>query len=40
MGSKLKKYESAILSILNGYAKIKYANIVGGNQLIIDSKNN
>lgn len=39
MGSKLKKYESAILSILNGYAKIKYANIVGGNQLIIDSKN-
>ena len=39
MGSKLKKYESAILSILNGYAKIKYANIVGGNQLVIDSKN-
>jgi XisI protein len=39
MGSKLKKYESAIMSILNGYAKIKYANIIGGNQLVIDNKN-
>lgn len=38
MGSKLKKYESAIISILNKYAKIKYANVVGGNQLVIDSK--
>jgi XisI protein len=39
MANKLKKYENAIIGILNEYAKIKYANIVGGNQLIIDKKN-
>jgi XisI protein len=39
MGNKLKKYEKAILSILNEYAKIKYANVEGGNQLIADKEN-
>lgn len=39
MDNKLKKYENAILGILNEYAKIKYANIDGGNQLIIDREN-
>ena len=39
MDRKIKKYEKAILSILNEYAKIKYANVVGGNQLIADTKN-
>jgi XisI protein len=39
MDIKLKKYEKAILGILNEYAKIKYANIIGGNQLIIDKEN-
>ena len=39
MDNKLKKYENAIIKILNEYAKIKYANIDGGNQLIIDNKN-
>jgi hypothetical protein len=39
MDNKLKKYETAIMSIVSEYAKIKYANIVGGNQLIIDNKN-
>lgn len=39
MDNKLKKYEKAILSILAKYADIKYANIDGGNQLIIDKKN-
>jgi hypothetical protein len=39
MGNKLKRYEKAILGILNEYAKIKYANVTGGNQLIIDEKN-
>jgi hypothetical protein len=36
MGNKLKKYETAIIGILNEYAKIKYDNIQGGNQVIID----
>lgn len=36
---KLKKYEAAILHILNEYAKIKYANVTGGNQLIADKEN-
>ena len=36
MGNKLKKYETAICTILKQYADIKYANIVGGNQLITD----
>ncbi len=39
MANKLKKYEAAIIDILSEYAKIKYANIIGGNQLIIDKKN-
>ena len=39
MDRKVKKYEKAILSILNEYAKIKYANVTGGNQLIADTKN-
>jgi XisI protein len=37
--NKLKRYEKAVLDILNEYAEIKYANIDGGNQLIIDKKN-
>ncbi len=36
---KLKKYENAILSILNEYTKVKYDNIVGENQLIADKQN-
>jgi hypothetical protein len=36
---KVKKYEAAILQILNEYAKIKYANVVGGNQVIADKEN-
>jgi len=36
---KIEKYESAILSILKEYAVIKYANIKGGNQLIVDREN-
>ena len=36
---KLKKYEAAILAILNEYAKIKYANVHGGNELIADKEN-
>jgi hypothetical protein len=39
MGNKLKKYETAIISILSEYANIKYANVVGGNQLILDKEN-
>ena len=39
MDRKLKKYEKAILDILNEYAKIKYANVVGGNHLIADKEN-
>ncbi len=39
MDNKLKKYENAIISILSEYEKIKYANVVGGNQLVIDKKN-
>ena len=38
MDKKLKKYEKAILGILEAYAKIKYANVKGGNQLIADKK--
>ena len=38
MDNKLKKYEAAIIGILNEYAKIKYANIQGGNQLVIDKE--
>ncbi|MEZ4935018.1 MAG: XisI protein [Saprospiraceae bacterium] len=36
---KIKKYEAAILSILTEYAKIKYANVEGGNELIADKEN-
>jgi hypothetical protein len=36
---KVKKYEAAILNILNEYAKIKYANVDGGNQVIADKEN-
>lgn len=36
---KLKKYEKAILSILDEYAKVKYANVEGGNELIADKRN-
>jgi hypothetical protein len=39
MGAKLKKYEKAILEILGEYAQIKYANVTGGNQLIVDKQN-
>ena len=39
MDRKLKKYEKAILGILEEYAKIKYANVKGGNQLIADKEN-
>ncbi len=35
----IKKYEVAILSILEEYAKLKYANVVGGNYLIADKEN-
>jgi XisI protein len=33
---KVKKYQKFILEILGEYAKIKYANIQGENQLIAD----
>ena len=36
---KIKKYEKAILDILEDYVRIKYANISGGNQLIADKEN-
>ncbi len=36
---KIKKYESAILEILQEYVQIKYANIQGGNELIADKEN-
>jgi hypothetical protein len=36
---QLKKYEAAVINILKEYAKIKYANIVGGNHLVVDKKN-
>ncbi len=36
---KVKKYEKYILNILKEYAKIKYANVVGGNQLVADKEN-
>jgi hypothetical protein len=39
MDNKLKKYEKAILDILNAYTEIKYANVTGGNQLIADKEN-
>ena len=39
MVKKLKKYQTAIIDILKQYAQIKYANIVGGNQLVVDNEN-
>lgn len=36
---KIEKYEPAVLAILKEYASIKYANIQGGNQLIVDKEN-
>ncbi|MDX1942576.1 MAG: XisI protein [Saprospiraceae bacterium] len=36
---KIKKYEAAILNILNEYAQITYANVKGGNELIADKEN-
>jgi hypothetical protein len=36
---KIKKYEAAILNILNEYAKVKYYNIEGGNHLVADKEN-
>ncbi|NJN33121.1 MAG: XisI protein [Saprospiraceae bacterium] len=39
MDRKLKKYEKAILNILNEYAKIRYANVDGKNELIVDKEN-
>ena len=36
---KIKQYEKAILNILEEYAKIKYANIDGGNEVIADKEN-
>lgn len=39
MANKLKKYETVIIDILKQYAEIKYANIIGGNQLVVDNEN-
>jgi hypothetical protein len=36
---KIKKYQDAILKILNEYTKIKYANVDGENRLIADKEN-
>ncbi len=36
---KITKYQNAILHILSEYAKIKYANVNGENQLIADKEN-
>jgi XisI protein len=39
MDRKIKKYQKAILAILEPYAEVKYSNIEGGNILIADTKN-
>lgn len=39
MDRKIKKYQRAILSILEEYAKIKYSNVEGGNYVIADKEN-
>ena len=39
MAVKIKKYEKAILDILQEYAQIKYANVDGSNYLIADKEN-
>ena len=36
---KIKKYQKAILSILEEYAKIEYANVDGKNYLVADKEN-
>lgn len=40
MDKKIKKYQKAILHILNEYAEIKYANMLGENQIVADKENN
>lgn len=37
--SKIKKYETYILSILSEYAKVRYSNLDAENQLIADKEN-
>ncbi len=37
--AKIKKYQKAILEILNDYTKIRYSNINAENQLIADKEN-
>jgi hypothetical protein len=37
---KLKKYQKAILDILQDYTKVRYANLNAENQLIADKENN
>ena len=39
MDKNVKKYQKAILNILEEYAKIKYANLNGENQIIVDKEN-
>jgi XisI protein len=36
---KIKKYQKAIMSILEEYAKIRYENVDGENQIIADKEN-
>ena len=36
---KIKKYEKAILSILSDYVKLRYSNVDGENNLIVDKQN-
>ena len=36
---KVKKYQKAILNILNDYAKFRYVNVNGENQIIADKEN-
>ena len=36
---KLKQYETTVLGILREYAKVRYANINGGNHLVADKEN-
>jgi hypothetical protein len=35
---KIKKYQKAILHILDEYAEIKYDNVEGGNQVVADKE--
>ena len=36
--AKIKTYEKAILKIIKEFVRIKYANIVGANQLVADKE--